>query len=33
MNKNFNIFLRASIRENGIPFELKTKLRMFIQII
>lgn len=33
MNKNFNIFLRASIRENGIPFELKTKLRMFIWII
>lgn len=33
MDKNFNIFLRASIRENGIPFELKTKLRMFIQII
>lgn len=23
MNKNFNKFLRASIRENGIPFELK----------
>lgn len=23
MDKNFNIFLRASIRENGIPFELK----------
>lgn len=33
MNKNFNIFLRASIRENGIPFELKTKLRMFIRMI
>ncbi len=23
MNKNSNMFLRASIRENGIPFELK----------
>lgn len=23
MNKNSNVFLRASIRENGIPFELK----------
>ena len=23
MNKNFNIFLRASIREYGFPFELK----------
>lgn len=23
MNKNFNMFLRASIREYGIPFELK----------
>lgn len=33
MNKNFNKFLRACIRENGIPFELITKLRMFIQII
>lgn len=33
MNKNFNIFLRASIRENGIPFELKTKLRTFNWII
>lgn len=33
MNKNFNIFLRASIRENGFPFELKMKLRTFIQII
>ena len=33
MNNNFNIFLRASIRENGIPFELKTKLRTFNWII
>ena len=33
MNKILNIFLRASIRENGIPFELKTKLRMFNWII
>lgn len=33
MNKNFNMFLRASIRENGIPFELKTKLRTFNWII
>lgn len=23
MDKNFNIFLRVSIRENGFPFELK----------
>lgn len=23
MNKNFNKFLRASIRENGIPVDLK----------
>lgn len=23
MNKNSNMFLRANIRENGIPFELK----------
>lgn len=33
MNKNFNIFLRANIKENGIPFELKTKLRTFNWII
>lgn len=33
MNKILNIFLRASIRENGIPFELKTKLRTYIWII
>lgn len=33
MNKILNIFLRANIKENGIPFELITKLRMFIQII
>lgn len=33
MNKKFNMFLRASIRENGIPFELKLKLRTFNWII
>lgn len=33
MNKILNIFLRASIRENGIPFELKLKLRTFNWII
>lgn len=26
MNKNFDKFLRASIRENGIPFDLKLSI-------